>query len=32
MNAELQYFEIETASRGDDDFAVEHTARRQLGK
>ena len=31
MNAELQCLEIEATRRGDDDFAVEHAACRQLG-
>ena len=31
MYAELKYFEVETARRGDNYLAVEYTARRQLG-
>src|SRR5213083_3587295 len=30
MNAKLQCFEVERAISGDDDFAVDHGARRQL--
>ena len=30
MNAKLQRIEVERAILGDDDFAVEHAARRQL--
>src|SRR5207247_10169399 len=30
MNAELQCFEVERAISGNDDFAVDHGARRQL--
>src|SRR5437867_13406444 len=30
MNTELQCFEVERAISGDDDFAVDHGARRQL--